>query len=215
MNDGGLLYVQVPDVTEFGQCLDAPFQQFSTEHVNFFSPQALTNLMAKNGFDPVAVEQQVFPQSILARMPAISALYRRSNRPPALAHDQDTQTALLSYIEASRVLEQRIAETITGLVEQHTPLLVWGVGTHTLRLLATTRFAEANIVAFVDSNPRYQGKELAGRPILAPDAVRDHTDPILISSCVLQEEITIQIRTQLDYDNELIRLYGREGGHSR
>jgi len=211
LNEGALVYVQVPDVTGFARFLDAPFQQFSTEHINFFSPQSLTNLMAKHGFEEVAIQQQVFAQSTLTFMPAVSALYRRSSAPPPIAHDQDTQTALAHYLDASQRLQRRIAETIAQFVAEQTPLLIWGVGTHTLRLLATTSLGEANIVAFVDSNPHYQGKELADRPILAPESIQGLMDPILISSCVLQEEIARQISTQLYYDNKLIRLYGREG----
>ena len=43
--DGGLLYVEVPDVTAFADWENAPYQDFSTEHINFFSPISLDNLM--------------------------------------------------------------------------------------------------------------------------------------------------------------------------
>ncbi len=84
--------------------------------------------------------------------------------------------------------------------------MVWGVGTHTTRLMATSRLAEANIVAFIESNARYHGKTLNGRPILAPSALRERAEPVLISSRVFQKEIADQIRA-LGCSNELITLY--------
>ncbi len=66
-------------------------------------------------------------------------------------------------------MENRIHETVLELIASQRPLVVWGVGTHTQRLLATGGLAEANIVAFVDSNPNYLGKKLNNIPILAPE----------------------------------------------
>ena len=62
-------------------------------------------------------------------------------------------------------------------------------------------------MAFIESNSRYHGKTLHGRPILAPEALKSHPEPVLISSRVFQKEITDQIRTGLGCPNELIVLY--------
>jgi len=66
---------------------------------------------------------------------------------------------------------------------------------------------EAKIKAFVDSNPRYQGKSLNNVPIISPQALKDMTETILISSRVYQEEIAHQIRGELKLRNEFIKLY--------
>jgi hypothetical protein len=73
--------------------------------------------------------------------------------------------------------------------------------------MATSRLAAASIVAFVDSNTRYQDRTLHGRPIISPEALHSHPEPILISSRVFQHEIETQIRDQLGLSNEVIRLY--------
>jgi FlaA1/EpsC-like NDP-sugar epimerase len=93
------------------------------------------------------------------------------------------------------------------VVDRGRPILVWGVGTHTSRLMATSRLADANIVAFIESNSRYQGKTLHGRPILAPEALKQHHEPVLISSRVFQNEIAELIRGDLGCQNELVLLY--------
>ncbi len=84
---------------------------------------------------------------------------------------------------------------------------MWGVGTHTTRLMATSRLGEANIVAFLESNARYHGQTLHGRPILAPEALKGRHEPVLISSRVFQQEIADQIRHDLGCSNELVLLY--------
>jgi hypothetical protein len=73
--------------------------------------------------------------------------------------------------------------------------------------MATSRLPQADIVAFIESNARYHGKTLHGRPILAPDALRGHHEPVLISSRVFENEIAEQIRHDLGCPNELILLY--------
>ena len=73
--------------------------------------------------------------------------------------------------------------------------------------LVQSNLAEAGIVAFIESNARYHGKTLHGRPILAPQALGDHPEPVLISSRVFQKEIADQIRHGLGCSNELILLY--------
>ncbi len=61
-------------------------------------------------------------------------------------------------------------------------MIVWGVGTHTLRLLATGGLDPSKIVEFVDSNPKYQSRDLRGIPVISPAELKDQQSPILISS---------------------------------
>ena len=59
----------------------------------------------------------------------------------------------------------------------------------------------------MESNVRYQGRTLHDVPIVAPEALRGRSEPILISSRVFQHEITKQIRHDLGLENEIITLY--------
>ena len=208
LQPSGLLYVEVPDVTAFADWPNAPYQDFSTEHINFFSPISLRNLMRRHGFTEVFLEQNHREQSYRTVMSNISAFYqKREDVPQHIEFDADTAVGLDRYITASAADDRRLRAKIDALVDAKQPILVWGVGTHTSRLMATSRLAEAEIVAFVESNSRYHGKTLHGRPIVAPDALRGRQEPVLISSRVFQQEIADQIRTGLACTNELILLY--------
>lgn len=205
----GLVFIEVPDATDFSRWPDAPFQEFSTEHINFFSTTSLTNLMRRYGFVQVICEQLPRDQTLGTVMPVVTAIYRKEAdlSPVAPVQDVATELGLGDYIRKSQEVEDRLQHTIDLLVKSAKPIIVWGVGTHTLHLLATSRLSQANVGAFVDSNPRYQGKQLDNLPILAPNDLRNRTEAILISSRVFQPVIEQQIRQELQLTNEIITLY--------
>jgi SAM-dependent methyltransferase len=209
LSPAGLLYVEVPDVTAFADWPNAPYQDFSTEHINFFSPISLDNLMHRHGFTRVFLEQNHREQSYKTVMSNVSAVYRKEPTSPLgqIRVDAGTAKGLERYLAQCATDDARLHAAIDAVVDGGRPILVWGVGTHTARLMATSRLAEADIVAFIESNSRYQGKTLHGRPILAPEALKQHHEPVLISSRVFQQEIADQIRNGLGCPNELITLY--------
>ncbi|MFI5232763.1 MAG: class I SAM-dependent methyltransferase [Gemmatimonadales bacterium] len=210
LNPGGLLYVEVPDATTFADWPNAPYQDFSTEHINFFAPVSLEHLMARRGFTRVFLEQNHREQSYRTVMSNVSAVFRKSAevpRGPLQLFDADTERGLMRYIAQCGREDGSLRAKLDALATSGRPILVWGVGTHTTRLMATSRLADANIVAFIESNARYHGKTLHGRPIIAPEQLRQHAEAVLVSSRVFQHEIAAQIRDDLHCPNELILLY--------
>lgn len=208
LNPGGLVYFEVPDATAFADWPNAPYQDFSTEHINFFAPISLDNTMAYRGFSRVMSVQNHREQSWKTVMSNVSAMYRMEPEAPVpgFRRDDETERGLDRYITSCRETDRRLQSKIDALADGKRAILVWGVGTHTSRLLATSRLAEANIAAFIESNARYHGKTLHGRPILSPDALPGRAEPVLISSRVFQHEIAAQIQA-LGCTNELILLY--------
>jgi SAM-dependent methyltransferase len=206
----GRLYLEVPDATRYHKWFSAPFQFFSMEHVNFLSPTSLSNLLLRHGLSPVFVRQVDRFLSANAGEPAVAALFELVDKSADLArpvHDKETKPALLQYLDQSRAQEKRISAAILDLIQRQRPLAVWGAGTHTLRLLKTSPLHNANIIAFIDSNSRYQGKTLQGVPILAPEEFNNAEPIVLISSHVAEREIRAQIQDILRWPNEVICLY--------
>jgi len=88
--DGGQLYVEVPDLLSFADLPDAPFQQFSLEHINFFSAQSLNNLLETRGFRPAYSQQISRHQSENTVMPVIAAVFqKRKEGPGQYIRDRD------------------------------------------------------------------------------------------------------------------------------
>ncbi len=208
-SDGGSVYIEVPDAAGFSCCPDAPFQQFSTEHINYFSVHALSNLMRRHGFELQYREQKMKPQTGMQFMPTVGAVYRKScyGGDDCFNYDAETEAGLTLYIQRSKLIDKGIHREIDPLVDGQEPIIVWGVGTHTFRLLKACRLGEANIMAFIDSNPMYATAEYQGIPVLQPCRLQDYPYRVLISSRVYQNEIVSQIRDRLKCENELILLY--------
>jgi SAM-dependent methyltransferase len=218
---GGVVYLEVPDATQFADSPDAPFQEFSIEHINYFSVASLANLLRAHGFSPLLSIRTATEQSPGVMAHEVKAAFRKGESIPPTARtngarftpDRETEKRLKAYIADSRRTENRIRRAIRDLVASGRPVIVWGVGTHTQRLLATGGLATARIAAFADSNVKYQGRQMRGIPVVAPAELKGRAEPILISSRVFQEEIRRQAREDLGLNNELITLYEMGGGN--
>jgi SAM-dependent methyltransferase len=202
----GRIFLEVPDASRLEASMDAPFQEFSVEHINYFSPVSLNNLMTLRGFRVVAGGRAVRPLHDTATCTAWG-VYEKTDEAPSRRRDEETHPGLAAYIEGCRGQDAEMRAKIRRGLPPEGRIIVWGVGAHTLRLLATGGLDPAWIEAFVDSNSKYQQRELRGIRVLSPEEVRGHAAPILISSRGFQSEIHGQIRDVMGLDNPVILLY--------
>jgi SAM-dependent methyltransferase len=207
LSPAGLLYVDVPDATKFIAERDAPFQEFSTEHINFFSPVALRYLMEAGGLRTIESRSSALTDLKGKPMPIAFGVFQKTNiRRSQFPRNYDAEAGLRRYIAQCREVDSALRQRINAAIAGSQRIIVWGVGMHTQRLLATGALNLGNIVAFVDSNPKYQNQRLQAVPVIRPDDLRSRPEPILISSCGFQQEIANQIR-EMKLPNELILLY--------
>jgi SAM-dependent methyltransferase len=202
----GLLYLVVPDVSRFSDLIDAPYQEFSVEHINYFTSASLRNLLATIGME-VVVERATVVKTADADGPAIEVLCRATAHPPSIQPDHQGVAALRAYIARSAEKESGVLARIDELASDQTPIYVWGTGTNALHLLAGSRLGDCNIVSFLDSNPHYAGQVLAGRPVKAPSDLAAADAPILIASAISQTAIANAARARFGPDVQLILLY--------
>jgi len=207
---GGMLYLEVPDASRYDEWFSAPYQFFSMEHVNFFSPQSLSNLLARHGFATVFVQRVKRFLSSHAVEPAIAGLFSFSGMKHEIKKDEEMAIRLGDYIDQSRAMAQKINLVISTLTKARKPLAIWGAGTHTLRLMLTSELAKANVLAILDSNSRYHGKSIHGFPIVSPQDFNNSAAAILISSQTAEKEIKRHILERLRWSNELVCLYENE-----
>lgn len=207
LDEAGLFYADVPDVANFTARADAPYQEFSTEHINYFSRVSLANALGQCGFETVVCESAMRTHRIGSRFPVVHGLFRKTGDRCPLVQDDVTEPALQRYVAEGRAMDETLRTRINRQVRVGEPLVIWGTGTHTQRLLACGILEGCSIVAFVDSNPKYQGRELNGRPILAPHQLIGRSEAIMISSFGFQNEILRKIRGDLKLTNKVITLY--------
>jgi len=206
----GMLYLEVPDASRYDDWFSAPYQFFSMEHVNFFSPQSLSNLLARHGLTTVFVQRIARYLSSQSVEPAIAGLFSLRGKVHKIKKDEETSMRMGKYIAQSRIMAEKIQSVIIKLIKEQKPLVVWGAGTHTLRLLLTSELSKANILAILDSNSRYHGKSIHGFPIMSPKEFDNTGAAILISSHTAENEIKRHILERLGWTNELVCLYENE-----
>jgi SAM-dependent methyltransferase len=206
---GGLLFISVPDAARYPEGEDGPFQEFSLEHINFFGQGSLKNLLEVNGFEQLSSEKGMIESNYRTTTPVIHSIFKKvkTSKPKKIVRDTKTEKGLRTYIDKSTKEDRHIQNAIKNVIKPGNPIIVWGTGAHTLRLLSTSQLGKAKIRAFVDSNPRYQGKRLNDIPIISPNSLNEYPEPILISSRCYQEEIAAQIIDDLRLNNKVIKLY--------
>ena len=97
-------------------------------------------------------------------------------------------------------------DVIAKLCIAQTPLVVWGTGAMTMSLLASTRLAECNIVAFADGNPLKSGTCFYGKEVISPEHIRCYPDAaIMISVMKSAAEIKGEINA-IGLQNSIIEI---------
>lgn len=177
----GKIFIEVPDIDLFSSHSNL-YQEFSVEHVNFFSKNSLTELFRTFGF-----YLDSFTRS--DKYGSIMTLWSRDEK------------ALQKYIETSALLAKEIERKIKAI---NTPFYIWGAGTHTAMLYQLDIIDDAKVKGVVDMNPNYIGKLCYGHIIMAPDSIEEEI-PVLISSQDAQAEIAEYI--EKNHVNQIIRLY--------
>ena len=161
---------------------------------------SLSNLMQSLGARTLALE--------LLDLPMVSSgdmlgLFEWSGSLPQEFEPQPSNTeALDAYIKASQLqLEEALQRIPAG------PLIVYGAGSHTARLLAhLERIPGCEVRGIVDSNPNLEGKRMGRWTVRAPTSIKETPDiAVLVSSYRSQEAIAAHLRETVP--NPLVLLY--------
>jgi SAM-dependent methyltransferase len=206
LKNDGLLLLEVPDAERFDEYIFTPFQQFSIEHIDYFSESSLKNLLGKHSFEFIDSKKSVndINQTI---DPDIFIIARKVKKIDyEFVNDRSCEFRLMKYINKCSILLKEVDERLKVLLSEVDKVIVWGVGTHTQSLLDDI-LDPSKIAYFVDSNTNYEGKKLLGIEIKAPDKIDDNDIPILLSTFSYQDEVKDQIRNKLNLKNEIMQIY--------
>jgi SAM-dependent methyltransferase len=197
LDDGGQLYVEVPDITNWFISSDAkngydhrePMLQLTGEHINFFSPSSLTRMMNRLGYACVKCESRSGNYALIS---SLWSAYPKSD---------DAKYVPKYFADSMAVIER-----LNAIMWQvQCPVYVWGAGGHTQRMLQYSEMGVMLIEAFIESNTDYHGGMLAWRLIISPSEV-NLPYPIIVSSLMYQGAIVEQIK-KMGIKNQVITLY--------
>jgi phospholipid N-methyltransferase len=118
--------------------------------------------------------------------------------------DTDGERSIQHYIEQSGKYEDAIYANLRRY--SNTPVIVWGLGTFTQRLLAKNILT--NIVTLIDSNPQFAGKKYNNIGIIQPIELKKYKEPIILAASLRYiDAIVHTIKDELKIDNEIIQLH--------
>ncbi len=189
LDEDGLLYIEVPDALHYFHHYVVPFYYFDPEHINHFDYHALINLADLHGFEVISWSEKTIRISDNIDYPAIYAIFKKhpTGNPYRIELSFDLKSSVLNFIEQSK--QDNKIKKIEYYANNGNPIILWGAGSYTQRLMASTRLLECNIVAIVDSDKNKQGLYLHSIPIQYPDIVHNLEGTIIISAALYAEEI--------------------------
>jgi len=207
----GLVFIEVPNLLSDSM----PFGYFTFEHLNYFTPTTLANLMEMNGYRLEQIKILDASKDILLNASAIHGLFRieslnnnkRFNNDYIAAYNQ-----IINYKENLRREDIRLQSRIEEIINQNIPgkLGIWGAGIHTSQLLSLTAISKDRIARIFDSDPKKHGKLLNGirvAPLNEPEEIKKMIDGIIISSFAFENEIYKQIEFLRNYGITIYKLY--------
>lgn len=195
IEDNGYLFLGVPDINDWGNLTDL-YQQFSVEHVNYFSLQSLTNLLGLHGFRCVKYEVDGIGNS--------HSIWQYTGRKKEITFANDGCAVIKQYLINAQDLVNKIKEKLSHY--RGKKLYLWGAGTHTAALYQLGLLEDISVQGIIDSNKNYHGKTIFGLKVISPKELLSMKKlPIIISSQLAQESIKKQITEMCD--NEVVELY--------
>jgi SAM-dependent methyltransferase len=210
LSDDGLLYIEVPNLMK----PDETKCYFGFEHVNFFTPVSLTNLIQQNGFFVDSLATFDNGKSVSPYYPVIAMTVKKSLVKTEIIDDRfDCSKVIEEYKIAMNKLIQDINVKIANVMDLTTPgkLALWGAGIHTSQLLSETCLAKEHIYCIYDNDPKKTGHTLSDIPIKpfpgTPMEVLSEIDAVLISSEASEEQIYRQLKPLEAHGLRIYKLY--------
>ena len=200
LRPGCKILIEVPAIECFLKPDCEPFGEFSLEHIQFFDTASLTNLMKSLGAGQLALKLLDLPMVASGDMLGLFEWGGSIPQVPVfqLSESRDMHT----YIEVSQQQLDRALLRIPAA-----PVIIYGAGSHTARLLAhLDRIPGCEVRGIVDSNPNLEGKRMGRWTVRAPSSIHESPDtPVLVSSFRSQEAIAAHLRKTAP--NPLVLLY--------
>lgn len=202
LNEGGILYIEVPNAALYSKYFIVPFYYFDCEHINHFDKASIKNLLSIFGGTIIKSQSKEIPASENQLYPALGVFYKKDSQAISrIIPDFTVKESILNHIQQSLKIGQNAK--LKELEKNYTPIIVWGAGQYTQRLLANTNLNVCNIVLFIDNDSKKQGMKLNNIEIKDKETLKNFNGPVVIASALHSQEIIKEIR-DMDAKNPVI-----------
>lgn len=210
LRPGGIVYVDVPDASRYLQPYIAPFEDFSTEHVNHFSPLTLRMLGDRFGLATLRCERFITELAPGVPCAAIRLVWQqrsddRGDTSDALIRDEELVASLQGFTRRSRMEFVEIERRLDAELADQVEFAIWGIGEYSFKLLATDPLRSRTAAALVDGNPARWGMSIGGVRVGSPQQlVTLGADiPLIIGSRLSATSIRTAI-DELGFGNQVL-----------
>lgn len=200
LSDRGLLYIEVPDAAGYLTHPAVPFYYFDSEHINHFNRSMLETMAVLHGFSVRVAAEKALVVTDVFSYPAVYVLlekavnvFDRKSAQLSTAADRQLANAIRDYV--AQCNDNDVNKKISAYADAAVPVIIWGAGSHTQRLLGSTDLPRCNTVAIVDNDSNKHGLLMAGVRVAAPESVRDIPGTILVAAALHADAIRAEIRS--------------------
>lgn len=196
LKSNGKICIVVPDLDDFPNHDDL-YQEFSVEHINYFSLNSLQYLFALNDIILMQSESHSVPLEGIAG--SLFSLWQVGK------DDFSTDVSFSSlerYLDNCQKLTKRIRNKFAKF-NMKNGFYIWCAGTQTAMLYQLNCFAPEAVKGIFDSNRNYTGEVVYGHEVMQPcELLNMPNRPILVSSQYAQEAIIREIK-RMGLKNEI------------
>ena len=148
----GFMFIEIPDASRYNTIENyGILQEINIEHINFFSPYALSKIMILSGYTPIVVTQSSFTM-LSTNYPVIRAIFQRNSN----------TTSVEKYIERGVSQMENMKCKLPDLTGR---VFIYGCGQFLYKIISYLQ-EKYTIEAIIDDNPNFKNKTLNSLNIL-------------------------------------------------
>lgn len=201
LNDNGIIYIDVPNSSEYSSHFIKPFHYFDIEHINHFDINSISNLFIKfemlnNGW----YSEQIIDDK---RYPTLYSIFRKSINNKQINKDYSNIKNINEYINISKEKENYKIGTY----------FLWGFGAYLRRLLLDDRYFNGiNIAGIIDRNKSLSGLKIKNYKneeleIFTPEILENNIDAnIIITSVLYSKQIKQELLNDKKFKGKIYKL---------
>lgn len=192
LDENGLLYIEVPGALGYASYERLEFlYYFDRLHVNHFTPQSLSRLVARYGFSCIGHIEYSFPYRDGMPYPALGMLFRKNGNASAVVSPSILEVAKL-YISN----EKERARSLNRHLRTAEGILVWGAGDNFFRSIENDGpLCDVPNMIVLDSRPQVIriGSKTWKTEIPAV-GIRRYSWPVVVTVSIGRGSITEQVK---------------------
>jgi len=179
LQPGGVVILEVPDASSYSQLkarVGTLFWLAMKEHVNHFTPRALSYACLRHGLDVVEIRQELMPMKSGKYYPSLIIVAQKKEGECAFPeHIFPDHEAIPDYIKNEMKRFQNIQINFEKFIDKYQRISFWGIGLEFFNLIVHNEEKLKKLkIYLLDSNTSKQGYSVNGIYVISPqDAAVD------------------------------------------